>query len=281
MTKVSPAQWNELFLSSKLRAYPQLNSCLLMNMSFQKHNQLLWTAHLVFLQAPLLSPLSRTQVLSQLPRLSCTLGFLGHFCGPLSPLSVPLDCSVWLYQLVTWDRFYRQVSSEVLILSWGKDVFCSFHGSKVYLSVWSLNARAMPSMGIQLRLVQVSVGWIIKSPWGTQAVKFRWMSSPCKGCKADGVLAGALFENIECAEVKASACEVMNALSCYMGSQADSPQYFKCTRNTVHLRASLWWKSKHESRSCHSFFGLFGSIFFDFELTVWTQSELHFNLSTS
>lgn len=205
MTKVSPAQWHELFLSSKLGANPQLVSWLLMSMNFQKHNQLLWTAHLVFLQAPLLSLMSRTQAISQLLRLSCTLGFLGHFCNPLSPLSVPLDCS--FYQLVTLDRFCRQVSSEALILRRGKYVFCFFHASKLCWNVWSLNAQGVPSMGIQLRLDQVSVGWIMKSPWDTQAVMIWWVSSPCS-CKADGALAGALLENIECAEVKASAVYV-------------------------------------------------------------------------
>lgn len=274
MTKVSPAQRNELFLSSKLWANPQLVSWLLMNMNFQKHNQLLWTAHLVFLQAPLLSLMSRTQVLSQLLRLSCTLGFLGHLCSPLCPLSVPLDCSV--YQFVTWDRFCRQVSSEALILSRGKYVFCFFHATKLCWNAWSLNAQGVPSVGIQLRLVPVSVGWVIKSPWGTQAVKFRWVSSPCS-CKADGVLAAALLENTVCrGESKCSACEGTNALSCYMGSQADSPQYFKCTANTVHLRAKYWWKSKHESRSCHSFFGPFlGAI----SLTLSWQLEPKVNFT--
>lgn len=176
MTKVSPAQQNELFLSSKLRANPQLCQLVTNEHEFSQ-TQLLWTAHLVFLWDPLLSLLSRTQILSQLWRLSCTLGFLGHFCSLLSPLSIPQDCSARLYQLVTWARFCRWVSSEALILSRGKDVFCFFHASKLYWNVWSLNAMGVPSMEIQLRIVEVSVGWVIKSPWGTQAVKFWWVST--------------------------------------------------------------------------------------------------------
>lgn len=158
MTQVSPAQRNELFLSSKLRANPQLVSWLLMNASFQKHNQLLWTAHLVFLQAPLLSLLSRTWVLYQLPRLSCTLGFLGHFCSPLASFSFPLDCSVWLYQLVTWDRFCRQVSSEALSLSRGKDVFCFFHASKLHWNAWSLMLRECLPWGYSSGLLRCGLG---------------------------------------------------------------------------------------------------------------------------
>ena len=122
MTKVSPAQLNSLFLFSKLRAKLLLVSWLLMHVSFQKHNQLTFTSGLHtwlswgpvlvsdYLYLPLLlSLLSRTQVLSQLLRLSCTLGFLRHFCSPLSPLDFLLDCSVCLYQLVTGDRCCRQV----------------------------------------------------------------------------------------------------------------------------------------------------------------------------
>lgn len=55
MTQVSPAQRNELFLSSKLRANPQLVSWLLMNASFQKHSQLL-DCTLSFPAGPTLKP---------------------------------------------------------------------------------------------------------------------------------------------------------------------------------------------------------------------------------
>lgn len=46
MTKVSPAQLNNLFLFSKLRANLLLVSWLLMNVSLQKHNQLTFTSGL-------------------------------------------------------------------------------------------------------------------------------------------------------------------------------------------------------------------------------------------
>lgn len=99
------------------------------------------------------------------------------------------------------------------------------------------------------------------------------MSSP-RSCKADGVLARALFKNTECAEVKESAVHVKerehSAATWALRLTAYSPQYFKCTVSTVHLRANFWWKSKHESRSCRSFFGPFLGAF---SLTLSWQLE--------
>lgn len=56
MTKVSSARLNKLFPFSELRANLLLVSWLLMNMSFQKHNQLTFTSGLSFPSGPTLKP---------------------------------------------------------------------------------------------------------------------------------------------------------------------------------------------------------------------------------
>lgn len=164
MAKVSPVQLNNLFFLKTwglpVTCWLVTNACQLSET--QPTHIHLHTAHFSFLQAIFFSLLSRIQV-----KWSCTLSFLTrHSCRPLSPIAFLLDCSGWLYQLVTGDR-----SSDAHSLYKGKDAI------KHHWNTWFLMVRDLPSPGMHLRLVEITVGWVIKSFWGAHMVKFMWLSS--------------------------------------------------------------------------------------------------------